>query len=95
MMVSFVLSFFPRDVLDEILNLIESVSEDFPSYSYSQFIISVPVSLFLGLNTTNVSYLSEFDFFYLILKWTFEFGTLTASINFLTEPLMNENRGPI
>ena len=36
MMVSFVLSFFPRDVLDEILNLIESVSEDFPSYSYSQ-----------------------------------------------------------
>ena len=29
MMVSFVLSFFPRDVLDEILNLIESVSEDF------------------------------------------------------------------
>ena len=36
MMVSFVLSFFPRDVLDEILNLIESVSEDFPSYSSSE-----------------------------------------------------------
>ena len=34
MMVSFVLSFFPRDVLDEILKLIESVSEDFPSYSF-------------------------------------------------------------
>ena len=30
----FVLSFFPRGVLDEILNFIESVSEDFPSYSY-------------------------------------------------------------
>ena len=29
------LSFFPRGVLDEILNLIESVSEDFPSYSLS------------------------------------------------------------
>ena len=28
-----VLSFFPRGVLDEILNLIESVSEGFPSYS--------------------------------------------------------------
>ena len=27
------LSFFPRDVLDEILDLIESVSEDFPTYS--------------------------------------------------------------
>ena len=37
MMVSFVLSFFPRDVLDEILNLIESVSEDFPSYSFKGF----------------------------------------------------------
>ena len=33
MMVSFVLSFFPRDVLDEILNLIGSVSEGFSSYS--------------------------------------------------------------
>ena len=37
MMVSFVLSFFPRDVLDEILNLIESVSEDFPSYSFNTY----------------------------------------------------------
>ena len=27
------LSFFPRGVFDEILNLIGSVSEDFPSYS--------------------------------------------------------------
>ena len=35
MMVSFVLSFFPRGVLDEILNLIESVSEGFPSYSFT------------------------------------------------------------
>ena len=32
MMVSFVLFFFPRGVLGEILNLIESVSEGFPSY---------------------------------------------------------------
>ena len=32
MMVSFCASFFPRGVLDEILNLIESVSEGFPSY---------------------------------------------------------------
>ena len=37
MLVSFVLSFFPRDVLDEILNLIGSVSEGFPSYSWSQY----------------------------------------------------------
>ena len=31
------LSFFPRDVLDEILNLIDSVSEGFPSYSYFRY----------------------------------------------------------
>ena len=30
------LSFFPRGVLDEILNLIESVSEGFPSYSFME-----------------------------------------------------------
>ena len=35
MMVSFLLSFFPRDVLDEILNLIQSVSGGFPTYSLS------------------------------------------------------------
>ena len=28
------LSFFPRDVLDEILDLIGSVSEGFPTYYY-------------------------------------------------------------
>ena len=33
------LSFFPRDVLDEILNLIESVSEGFPSYSSIFFVL--------------------------------------------------------
>ena len=39
-MVSFVLSFFPRDVLDEILNLIESVSED--------FLTTLPVTVLIG-----------------------------------------------
>ena len=48
MMVSFVLSFFPRDVLDEILNLIESVSEDFPSYSYNSQNITFIVSIVLN-----------------------------------------------
>ena len=33
------LSFFPRGVLDEILNLIESVSEDFPSYSFKAVLL--------------------------------------------------------
>ena len=32
LMVSFCAVLFPRDVLDEILNLIESVSEGFPTY---------------------------------------------------------------
>ena len=34
MMVSFCAVLFPLDVLDEILDLIESVSEGFPTYSY-------------------------------------------------------------
>ena len=34
LMASFLLSFFPLDVLDEIWDLIESVSEGFLSYSY-------------------------------------------------------------
>ena len=47
MMVSFVLSFFPRDVLDEILNLIGSVSEGFPSYSSSVLPTTLKVSVSL------------------------------------------------
>ena len=35
LMASFVLSFFPLDVLDEIWDLIESVSEGFLTYSFS------------------------------------------------------------
>ena len=34
------LFFFPRGVLDEILNLIESVSEFFPSYFFIMEIVS-------------------------------------------------------
>ena len=34
LMASFVLPFFPLDVLDEIWNLIESVSEAFLTYSF-------------------------------------------------------------
>ena len=43
------LSFFPRGVLDEILNLIESVSEGFPSYSFILFwfILKRKLSAFL------------------------------------------------
>ena len=46
MMVSFVLSFFLRGVLDEILNLIESVSEGFPTYFFVSS-ISATVVLFI------------------------------------------------
>ena len=37
MVMSFCAVLFPRGVLDEILSLIESVSEDFPSYSYYSY----------------------------------------------------------
>ena len=59
MLVSFVLSFFPRDVLDEILNLIGSVSEGFPSYSYLRPLIYLFVTSCLRgaelLKTTTVT----------------------------------------
>ena len=44
LMASFVLSFFPLDVLDEIWDLIESVSEGFPTYSWH-----LKIFLFLAL----------------------------------------------
>ena len=41
LLVSFCAVFFPRDVLDEIWDLIESVSEGFPTYSCSITILSL------------------------------------------------------
>ena len=41
-MASFVLSFFPLDVLDEIWDLIESVSEGFLTYSLRNNFILIP-----------------------------------------------------
>ena len=41
LLASFVLSFFPLDVLDEIWDLIESVSEGFLTYSYYTLIAKV------------------------------------------------------
>ena len=43
------LSFFPRGVLDEILNLIESVSEGFPSYFHSDNFMSYKTSQIIGI----------------------------------------------
>ena len=40
------LSFFQQGVLDEILNLIESVSEGFPSYSYNVMVSSTLLHTF-------------------------------------------------
>ena len=40
LMASFVLSFFPLDVLDEIWDLTESVSEGFLTYSFIQILLT-------------------------------------------------------
>ena len=45
LMASFVLSFFPLDVLDEIWDLIESVSEGFLTYSFKTTWYSVSASV--------------------------------------------------
>ena len=44
LMASFVLSFFPLDVLDEIWDLIESVSGGFLTYSYNSYQESIKKS---------------------------------------------------
>ena len=49
------LSFFPRGVLDEILNLIASVSEGFPSYFYVEGMVSRFYPPGLQLNKANKS----------------------------------------
>ena len=64
------LSFFPRGVLDEILNLIESVSEDFPSYSFKLYFLqkikvkneSVVSWLFKGYQTEDILCISVHTF---------------------------------
>ena len=55
------LSLSPRDVLDEILNLIESVSEGFPSYSFNLSIASFATnsSEIVTVSTTWVNPLSS------------------------------------
>ena len=63
----FVLFFFPRDVLDEILNLIESVSEGFPSYFFMVYIYILGSDNMLRIKMIvppfKVSELCPFDYF--------------------------------
>ena len=55
------LSFFPRGVLDEILNLIESISEGFASYSYLKQLMLCALQtnavLLDGLSVGTITYL--------------------------------------
>ena len=44
------LSFFPRGVLDEILNLVVSVSEDFPSYSTVNQLLKIVHQIYQDIN---------------------------------------------
>ena len=73
------LSFFPRGVLDGILNLIESVSEGFPSYSYmvttfhkhmsaglKKFDINVTVTTY---GTTAIFLRVRFSFFFFCILY--------------------------
>ena len=55
------LSFFPRDVFGEILNLIESISEGFPSYSSTTKFLLLSLNVVKPSNNNNVVFsLSEF-----------------------------------
>ena len=50
-MASYMLSFFPRDVLDEIWDLIASVSECFPTYSFIAYVPKTPFLFVTKLNS--------------------------------------------
>ena len=50
LMASFALSFFLRDVLDEIWDLIESVSEVFPSFSFFKQITFLSHKTYCSVN---------------------------------------------
>ena len=63
-MASFVLSFFPLDVLDGIWDLIESISEGFLTYSYTLLDTSVHYSL-------NVRECVFFFFFFFFFVFTY------------------------
>ena len=63
------LSFFPRDVLDEILNLIESVSGGFPSFSINPFALRMaktPQS-FGHFECNRVKMILQFSFIWTVL----------------------------
>ena len=64
LMASFVLSFFPLDVLDEIWDLIESVSEGFLTYSSIQLHISFP-------NTVELQWLEYYSSFTAVVSNSF------------------------
>ena len=50
------LSFSPGDVLDEILNIFESVSEGFPTFSLKLFLTIVSVLSLFGLSFLYIVY---------------------------------------
>ena len=68
------LSFFPRGVLDEILNLTESVSEDFPSYSLvSKYNFGSKTLLLQGLSEPEFNGESVYKFRKIIGKYDFPY----------------------
>ena len=64
LMASFVLSFFPLDVLDEIVDLIESVSEGCLTYSFIIHRYSTTYSPFLSISRLISVNMSTFVPFY-------------------------------
>ena len=65
------LSFFPQDVVDEILNLIVSVSEGFPTYSfiiYEQYEATSDGMQRIRVITPSAIFRNYFPLYYLIWK---------------------------
>ena len=79
------LSFFPRGVLDEILNLIESVSEEFPSYSCNTCELVTHLDLHLSISDGFVKtkiYDKRDDFDFDIVTFPFLDGDVPRSASY-------------
>ena len=93
------LSFFPRGVLDEILNLIESVSEEFPSYSfklinvYNMVMLADLCSCTQKRRKLNIFFHQTIDFvalFLTVYKYNVLFEKYNANTSLLKSTLMTQ-----
>ena len=74
--------FFPRGVLDEILNLIESVSEIFPSYSFMCLLGYDHMSFTIGIMEFHIGVLSTSAACFLDTSLTYQYDAIVVTLTY-------------